>query len=879
MKPFKSLIIAACLASPAVMAQQIVDWTEQNGTLGLGYPVPIPVDTSEPFDGFRTYNGLHQKHQMIANDNPNITAHVVGQSMAGRDIWAYRLSDADETTRFGTAEGGMLMNAGIHAREWQSPEVSTAIIELIHANRNDQSIHQYLLENTSIVIIPVNNVDGFLQTQRYPRSNYYSPQSGPRDGRMRRKNMRGVDEVLTTSGDHLLGIDLNRNNDPYWAFTENWPNPRSSGNPTSIVYRGSAAFSEPESQARLASVNLLDANHLRVYTDVHSFSQVHFSTFTFNNNRNILQTQLLSDFTNYHAQLPGNKVYVDVPSGAGAGIGSTDEYFGNTYEIPSWTLEIEPSGNLNPDVHPNLPGNGADYGGFRNDGHDGFILPESEIRRVRENLAKAFVATWYGQAGPPTMLQMRIIDPEIDAVIYDAEWDWKGQDQRELFTNQVENLKPGKTYQMLLRFDKPMRISDAQGQAAGFPGISPLLDPVIQARLNGNNVTLTAENGTWLKEKNATWQSYKHYQYDTYVVDVTIDSTTGFQNGDNLNWRIVTSDLVGQLNDADPSSAVTWAGGQWQNLQDSNGNTGIAGGFDGTLNITLSDDSIGVGPPRVAATGMYFAANRSGEGISLEVIDFDNIWMTWYTFDDQGNQNWYTSQNNYQGNVIKAPLYQVDGGVFGPDLDPNDIDVSEYGEIELVFGSGVSWGALIGYQTMFRSAAVKFTDPDGRIFRTVWEPLAVTDGFASDLFFTGIFDPPPVPNSPPAYTGSWFSMDRSGVGYQVHILSDGRAALLWFDFGPNGEKKWFVDMDGMVTETNDGVTLQFDNIVQAQGTVFGPDFNPNDVIITPWGSATFHLTCTEGSMSYQSADSNYGSGGYDIQRLTSASGNVVPCTD
>ncbi len=861
-------------------AQQIIDWTEQNGTLGLGYPVPIPVDTSEPFDGFRTYAGLHSKHQQITAENPNITAHIIGQTLSGHDIWAYRLSDEDGLTRYGIPEGGMLINGGIHAREWQSPETTTAIMELIHANRSDQSIHQFLLESTNIVIIPVNNIDGFLQTQRYPRSNYYSAQEGPRDGRMRRKNMRDVDEVLTTSNDHLFGIDLNRNNSPYWAATENSSNPRSSGDPTSIVYRGNVAFSEPESQARLNAVNLLDENHIRIYTDVHSFSQVHYSISTFNTNRNTLQTNLLSDFTKYHAALPGNKNYVNRPAPAGFGIGSTDEYFGTTYEIPSWTLEIEPSGNLFPDAHPNLPGSGADYGGFVNDGHDGFILPESEIRRVRDNLAKAFIAVWYGQAGPPSITQMRIIDPDYDAIVFDAEWDRIDQDKRTLYKNQIDLIKPGKTYQMVLRFDKPMRVENEQGEAAKLPGINLTMNPVIQARLNNEVVEIETNNGEWLNEKNNTWKSFKHYKFDTFVTEFSLDENVMFSEGDEISWRIVALDLLGQTTDGNPATAVTWSAGQWQNLENSSGELSIFGGFDTTLTSQLGAHHSYDVPPRIAATGLYFAPDRAGEGISLEVLDTENFWMTWYTFDDQGRQNWYTGQNNYLGNVLRTPLYQGSGGQFGPDFDPNNIEISQFGELEMTFSGGIELPEPIGLQHFFRTAAVKFTYPDGHTFRTTWEPLSVAAGFYSDLYKDGLDPPiitPEVPNQPPAYTGSWYSAGRSGIGYHIQILEDGRAALLWYDYSPIGEKKWLVDMQGEITETANGINLQFNNISQVEGTVFGASFNPNDIISTPWGNATFELRCYQGSMSYESSDPDYGTGGYDIEPLTRPAGNQFGC--
>lgn len=862
----KSILITILASSVGLsQAQQITHWTEQNGTLGLGYPAPIPVDTPEPFDGFRTYEGLHNKHMQITNDNPHISAHVIGQTIDNRDIWAYRLSDENQLTKYGVPEGGMLINGGIHAREWQSPETVTGIMELIHDNRNDESLHQFLLENTQIVVIPVNNVDGFLQTQRFPTSNIYSNQEGPRDGRMRRKNMRNVDEVLSTQSDYLFGIDLNRNNDPYWAFTENSNNPRSSGDPTSIVHRGIAAFSEPESIARRDSVNLLDPDHLRIYTDVHSFSLVHFSTLTFNQNRNALQGRLLADFTNYHMNLPGNKVYVNVPSAPGGGIGATDEYFGYTYEVPSWTLEIEPSNG------------GVDYGGFGNNGHDGFILPESEIRRVRENLAKTFVATWYGQAGPPSIVQMRLVDPETDAVVYDAEWDTMNDDSRELFKNQIEHIMPGKTYQMLLRFDKPMRIRNEEGEASSLAGINLRIDPVIQAQLNGQSVSISVDNGEWINQKNHSWKSFGFYKDDTFVTELTIDENLSFDNGDELTWRIVGTDLLNQVNDGDPATVVTWSNGQWQNYESTDGVAGINGGFDSTLTSFLGSEPIHDAPPMVAATGLYYNANRAGEGISMEVLSDNRFWLTWYTFDDM-NQDWFTSSNSYSGNILNSSLLSVTGGIFGPDFNPEDTTVSQQGSLEMVFSAGTELEEPIGFQHLTRSAAVKYTYPDGRKFRTEWTPLGVTAGFSSDLSNAlPIGDPIPPVALAPAYTGSWYNSDRAGEGYHIEILHDNRAALLWYAFSPDGEKKWFVDMQGEITATTTGINLKFNQIAEAKGTAFGEEFNANDVIISLWGSAEFNLTCTDGTVNFQSNDSTYGSGSYEIEPLTRPVGNAFPC--
>ncbi|MGJ8664686.1 MAG: M14 family zinc carboxypeptidase, partial [Marinicella sp.] len=291
------LLSLSIVASNHASAQSIIPWTEHNSVLGLGYPVPIPVDTPEPFDGFRTYAGLFAKHQSMAMNNDYINGTIVGQTHYNRDIWAYVLSDEDETTVYGVKEGAMMINGGIHAREWQSPETLTQIISDFHDNSADASFYQYLLENAAIITVPVNNVDGFLQTQRYPSDNWLGadptvPATWPRDGRMRRKNLLNTDEDLSTVNDHLNGVDLNRNNNPYWATSGS-----SSSDVQELRYHGPVAQSEPETLARINAANLVDADQLRIYTDVHSFSQVHFSELTFNQNRNALQTRVLSDFT------------------------------------------------------------------------------------------------------------------------------------------------------------------------------------------------------------------------------------------------------------------------------------------------------------------------------------------------------------------------------------------------------------------------------------------------------------------------------------------------------------------------------------------------------------------------------------------------------
>jgi hypothetical protein len=857
-------IAALVIMSASSQSQSITSWTEQNGTLGLGYPVPFPVNTPEPFDGFRTYEGLFAKHQSMAMNNDYITGHLVGQTHYGRDIWAYLLSDDDDVTKYGVKEGAMMANGGIHAREWQSPETLTQIITDFHDNSEDESFYQYLLENAAIITIPSNNIDGFLQTQRYPDKNWYSNSIGPRDGRMRRKNLLNTDENLNTQNDFLNGVDLNRNNNPYWASSS-----RSSNDPTSIVYHGPASQSEPETAARLAAANLVDSDQFRIYTDVHSFSQVHFANRSFNANLYTLQTRVLSDFTNHHKAYPAGKNYVDRSTFTtpGFGIGSTDEYFLTTYQIPSWTLEIEPSGSLTPDAHPNLPGVGADYGGFANNGHDGFILPESEIRRVREQLAKSFMVAWYGQAGPPSITQLRVIDHTSGAIVFDAEWDINEIGERELYTQYYDEIIAGNDYSLLLRFDKPMRTRNSAGEVVALQGQFTTLNPIIRAISNDSEIELNLNNHRWVNEQSNNWEKYGFYKDDTFVVDFNIDASINAADDADLTWEIITTDMVGQNIDANPATVVTWAGGQWQNYEDSNGNPSINGGFDTTISMTVSNQG-DFNYPDLPDTALYFDSTRNGEGFALEFIDNNtDFLMQWFTYDDEGNQQWYvdTDFKIAQNAILAKDIYTTDGGVFGPDFDSDNIVLSTAGDVEMIFGE---------FQNGTRMGYMKYTYPDGRKFRTRVEQLTAALGISSQPSTDPVVEPA---LTAAALAGSWYDPSRNGEGFHLHQVSNEMVTFQWYSYDTEGNKQWFISGEGVVTESVDNVRIVFDNVYTTTGALFGTNFDASDVVITEWGSAEFNLQCTSGSFSYNAIDPEYGTGTYQLVPITRPINNIYRC--
>ena len=854
-------LLAISLSAGLQAQGSIEQWTEEDGVLGLGYPVPIPVDTPLPFEGFRTYNGLFTRHQDLMSNTNVVHGEVVGTTHNDREIWAYRLGDSDRMTWEGFPEPATLTNGGIHAREWQTPEVLTGIMELLTDQQGDNHFYDYLLENVNIVLLPVQNVDGFTQTQRYPSSNWLhtapddienDPNPSPRDGRMRRKNMPGVDEDLNTIDDHLLGVDLNRNNSPLWATNPD----RSSPEPDSIVHHGSAPHSEPEARALLAAADLGPRDQLRAYTDVHSFSQVFYFHRTENIRLSNNLVNLLFIMSNHNAALPNGTLYLfnsDPNININQGFGMTNEFFTTSLEIPSWGVEVEPSSGQS--AFPNNPpGCGADYGGLARNCHDGFILPESQILRVREELARSFAAVYYQQAGPPSIAAMRFVEAKTEAVVFEAEWDPIDGNARELYVNQIQPIELGKDYTFWVAYDRPMRWRSG-GQIAPFPG-----QPGSSLNLSGGsflgatqlNSTLT--NQRWNNQPGDAPNGYYRYEDDTFATEVnypriglnfdqiTQDGLVTIQNS--------TGNMTGQLIDTDPSTRVVWTDGGWSGYEDSNGvDGGDAGGTDANIQLVFSRDP--QGDPFVVEPGTsaaWFDETHNGEGFVIEILANNQVVMYWFTYDENGEQAWYNALGEVRGNRLLFPeLIQTSGGVFGPDFDPSTVSRS------------VAGNAIFLYETCTTGTMVYHLN--GRKGRFDLKRLSRVMG-ADCSDFTG-----PPPTTEQTESGSWFNLDQDGHGFTIEVLEDGRVVAYWFTYDQAGNQAWFFG-EGTI---EDGELVIADTF-QTRGPSFGSEYDPADLEFIEWGEIRINLNCNAGSVEYDGTPAGFGAASFDLSRLSSLEG-------
>ncbi|MEN8193224.1 MAG: M14 family zinc carboxypeptidase, partial [Bacteroidota bacterium] len=182
--------------------------------------------------GFYTLDEVYQKlDELFTNYSDLITEKdSIGHTNENRPIYAVKISDNPNVDE---DEPEVLYTALHHAREPESMMQMIYFMYYLLENYGTDDEVTYLMENREFYFIPVVNPDGYK----------YNEETDPNGGGMWRKNKRDNDEdgVFNPSKD---GVDLNRNYGYQWAYDDNG----SSEDTSSAIYRGTAPFSEPETE-------------------------------------------------------------------------------------------------------------------------------------------------------------------------------------------------------------------------------------------------------------------------------------------------------------------------------------------------------------------------------------------------------------------------------------------------------------------------------------------------------------------------------------------------------------------------------------------------------------------------------------------------------
>ena len=166
----------------------------------------------------------HSFDQIVAGlealaESPVAELVDIGDSIEGRDILALKISDNPEIDE---GEPRSIWFGCQHAREWIAVEVPYLLASYLVSEYGTNPAVTSIVDAGEIWIVPVVNPDGYVYS--WEGSRYWRKNRRPNEG-------------------GSIGVDLNRN----WGYE--WEGSGSSTNPRSETYRGTAPFSEPETQA------------------------------------------------------------------------------------------------------------------------------------------------------------------------------------------------------------------------------------------------------------------------------------------------------------------------------------------------------------------------------------------------------------------------------------------------------------------------------------------------------------------------------------------------------------------------------------------------------------------------------------------------------
>jgi hypothetical protein len=172
----------------------------------------------------------------------------IGSSLQGRNLTALKVSD---NVALDEDEPEILYMGNHHARELMSVEIPLRFAKHLLENYGVDADVTLYVDTREIFFIPMVNPDGHVYVQQNHAGHWSS---------WWRKNRRN-------NGNGSFGVDLNRN----YAYQWGYDNVGSSPSGFSDVYRGTVAFSEPETQRVRDFVN---AREFTAWFSYHSYGEL-----------------------------------------------------------------------------------------------------------------------------------------------------------------------------------------------------------------------------------------------------------------------------------------------------------------------------------------------------------------------------------------------------------------------------------------------------------------------------------------------------------------------------------------------------------------------------------------------------------------------------
>ncbi|KAJ1530656.1 hypothetical protein ONE63_005528 [Megalurothrips usitatus] len=298
------------------------------------------VRTVPSYDRYMRYAEIQQFLKDTAKQYPNLVMlHSAGKSFEGRDMTALRISKTG-----GKSERAVIVDAGIHAREWIAPPVAVYLIQQL---TQGGAAADALLDGLDWYILPLVNPDGYEYT--HTRERFW------------RKNRS------TKNSRWCPGTDLNRN------FGYHYRQSGASDYPCDETYAGPKAFSEIEAQnlADWITASNSDKN-VKMYLTLHSYGPEILYPWGYDANLPDAEDKdelvSIAEEANKAIVAAGSEPFkVENSAGLYPAAGASDDWSKGVAGIAkAYTIELQ--------------------GG----GYNGFDLPASEIQGVVQQLFEGF---------------------------------------------------------------------------------------------------------------------------------------------------------------------------------------------------------------------------------------------------------------------------------------------------------------------------------------------------------------------------------------------------------------------------------------------------------------------------------------------------------
>jgi len=267
-------------------------------------------------------------------------------------------------------------------------------------------------------------------------------------------------------------------------------------------------------------------------------------------------------------------------------------------------------------------------------------------------------------------------------------------------------------------------------------------------------------------------------------------------------------------------------------------------------------------------SGSWYSPARSGEGFSLMLLDTGQPLVYSFSYTTTGEQSWYFEIGRSGEQFFDWPnLIETRGD----------------------FGDGLRWA---DDDPALRNIAQLRIDRLGPT--TIHVERAVID-YSACPTFDGLppeeGDPVPLPcpvspisdrsaqiqlsrlagtrcenqNDLQWISGVWFSPERSGEGFVVEAIEDGRGVVYWFTYQADGsgQQLWLTG-----DARFDGSTLRIEHLLEPTGARSGRDFDNSGLELGDWGSLTLEFNgMDQATARFTSQRAEFGSGEFTLERL------------